>query len=113
MALSVGRCLWVGVGEAERTDCGAHDERAGAANVLRRAQFADAGVPCVRSPHGQWGPYGGVSSMVPNAVSRQAVSCALGWGQLPSWGRNEEVSCAGECRLVRGRLENYLSALCP
>ena len=55
MSLSVGRCLRDGVGETERADCGGHDQRAGAANLLRGAQFADPGVPFVRSPHGQWG----------------------------------------------------------
>ena len=88
MSLSVGRCLRDGVGETEHAYCGAHDQRAGAANLLRSAQFADPGVPFVRSPHWQWGQYGGVSPLVPNAVSGQAVSLALGWSR---YHRGEEL----------------------
>src|SRR5215470_5046098 len=113
MSLSVGRCLWAGMGETEWADCGADDERAGATNLLRRAQFADARVSFIPSVCREWGQYGRVSSMVPNAVSRQEVVVSLGWGQLPSRRGDAEVSRTAECRLGRGRLESHLRALCP
>src|SRR5215475_5319458 len=112
MSLSVGRCLWQGVGETQRPDRGVDDERARAANVLRRPQFADAGVSSVRSLRWEWGEYGRVYSLVPNALSRLAVSFSLGWGELSSGGRNAKLSRAAECRLGRGRLESHLCTLC-
>src|SRR5262245_16579815 len=112
MSLSVGGCLWDGVGETEHADCGVDDQRASAANVLRGAQFADTGVPFVRSLSWQWREYSGVSSMVPNALSRQAISLSLGWGQLPSGGRHAEISRADKWRLGRGGLASDLYPVC-
>src|SRR5712691_1234997 len=77
MSLSVGRCLWDGVGQAQRPDCRANDQRAPAANLLRCPQFADTGVSFAGRDRWRWDKYGGVYSMVSTALSGQEAAHAL------------------------------------
>src|SRR5712691_4729781 len=100
MSLSVGRCLWDGVGQAQRPDCRANDQRAPAANLLRCPQFADTGVSFAGRDRWRWDKYGGVYSMVSTALSGQEAAHALGWRELSPRGRIPGVSRAGECRLA-------------
>jgi hypothetical protein len=64
MSLSVGRCLWHGVGQAEYGDRGPDDQRAGAANLLWSDQSADQHCPSPGAARRGWDEYGGVSAVV-------------------------------------------------